>query len=662
MRRLLGMRLHSIVFACMTGTPVAALDYDPKVELHRSLLDPPLPSVKLAGLTGRLVKRSSRPGKRARRCRRGRGSWRPGCGNARRATRSGPRSPRDGAASSRRGVRCDLRGDPEGGGFEGERGVRSGAGGGPLTPTLSRRERGNTTARSGGSRKVRIVTSTFFDPEGNDMAYGEAERYLLELARLVRELGYEVEDFQRAAKRDWVRYYRETRVTGVVPEKDPFLLDSAIRRISPNDPALTIYLAFYLGGEASPDSIGISHCVYWDDDYYQSDPALLARHVERALSSIEKLGTLVSVDTNTINWVRATRGSLAGKCVYVPNFVDLEVFIPSRVPRAASVEALFPCRLSLPKGSGSWPTSFPRCSSGARSSGSGSSASRASGRRRPSRGSWLGTRAEFVGFPPAGADGRGLPRCGHRAPSDGRGGGNVALVSRSASLRQSRRRDARRRARRPDHLGAQRPADRADGAGPYRGARPVDRGPRPARAAGRDAATAAWDFRLERWRESWAALLRPPRGRRAGRGRPSAPRAGHRALSRRGTSRDAARRVLWPLASELARRGIDTYWVEGDGSRQPAHPRLHVLSEQDDLELSRPLRFDFQDGEVRISRASLEARRSGSFRRGRGFADVLADDSPAGLAGGPRGAAPRGGRVAPARGAPTAGGIFRRTG
>src|SRR5262249_20349103 len=48
---LLGMRLHSIVFACMTGTPAAALDYDPKVELHRSLLDPPLPSVKLAGLT-----------------------------------------------------------------------------------------------------------------------------------------------------------------------------------------------------------------------------------------------------------------------------------------------------------------------------------------------------------------------------------------------------------------------------------------------------------------------------------------------------------------------------------------------------------------------------------------------------------------------------------
>ena len=57
------------------------------------------------------------------------------------------------------------------------------------------------------------------------------------------------------------------------------------------------------------------------------------------------------MDTNTINWVLATRGALAGKCVYVPNFVDLEVFIPRCVPRAPpSVAALFPCRLQPPKG------------------------------------------------------------------------------------------------------------------------------------------------------------------------------------------------------------------------------------------------------------------------------------------------------------------------
>src|SRR5262249_56285208 len=67
-------------------------------------------------------------------------------------------------------------------------------------------------------------------------------------------------------------------------------------------------------------------------------------------SSIEKLGTLVSVDTNTINWVRATRGALAGKCVYVPNFVDLQAFRPEPRPEGSPVVALFPCRLQPPKG------------------------------------------------------------------------------------------------------------------------------------------------------------------------------------------------------------------------------------------------------------------------------------------------------------------------
>ena len=97
-------------------------------------------------------------------------------------------------------------------------------------------------------------------------------------------------------------------------------------------------------------SIGISHCVYWDDPFYQSDPALLKAHVDRALASIEKLGTLVSVDTNTINWVRATRGALAEKCVYIPNFVDMEEFHPNARAAGKDVVALFPCRLQPPKG------------------------------------------------------------------------------------------------------------------------------------------------------------------------------------------------------------------------------------------------------------------------------------------------------------------------
>src|SRR5262249_7711217 len=99
---------------------------------------------------------------------------------------------------------------------------------------------------------------------------------------------------------------------------------------------------------------------------------------------------------------------------------------------------------------------------------------------------------------------------------------------------------------------------------------------------GRNAAATARGFRIERGRESWTTLLPtrllPLPEAAVGRARrepvvalfpaPPAP-------------------VLWPLAAELARRGIDVYWVESDGSRQSPHPRLHVLSEKDDLYLLR---------------------------------------------------------------------------
>ncbi len=47
---LVGMRLHSILFACMTGTPFVALDYDPKVPLHARLLDPAPPVLPIGSL------------------------------------------------------------------------------------------------------------------------------------------------------------------------------------------------------------------------------------------------------------------------------------------------------------------------------------------------------------------------------------------------------------------------------------------------------------------------------------------------------------------------------------------------------------------------------------------------------------------------------------
>ncbi len=582
---LLGMRLHSVLFACMSGTPAVALDYDPKVAQHAALLDPPLPSIRLAEMTGAGLAealegawetREDLAGRQKALARRLRNrAARNGEVALDLLERSPASKPREEALRTAAAIRRIEALKPAG--------VAVGArpdGASRVSPRPTR-------------RRVRIVVSTFFDPDGNNMAYGGAERYLIELSRLVRGLGYEIEVFQRAASKPWVRYYRETRITGVVPKGDPFLLDSAIREVSPAEPELTIYLAFYLAQEAPPESIGISHCVYWDDPYYQSDPEALKAHTGRALASIEKLGTLVSVDTNTINWVRATRGALAEKCVYIPNFVDLDVFRPRPRPAGSPLTALFPCRLQPPKGF--WLAAevlpellqrHPRLrfhfvgKAGAREE----TAVRDLVERYPGRVEWsflpperMGEAyeaADIVLLPTVAAEGTSLScleaqACGKAVVATHVGGlADLILSEHNGLLIEPNA---------PALFGA------------------VERlifDPNLRERLGGNASSTAWDFRIERWRDRWQSLLRTHLRARSEGAVTRAGRAPVTALFPATLGPDAGlSERLWPLAIEVARHGIDTYWVEGEGTRDSPHPRLHVLSEKDDLYLLRPLVF-----------------------------------------------------------------------
>jgi glycosyltransferase involved in cell wall biosynthesis len=67
------------------------------------------------------------------------------------------------------------------------------------------------------------------------------------------------------------------------------------------------------------------------------------------LSSIDHANQLISVDTNLINWIRATDISLSQKCIYLPNFVDIQQFQP--VDHAdGKIIILYPRRLSEARG------------------------------------------------------------------------------------------------------------------------------------------------------------------------------------------------------------------------------------------------------------------------------------------------------------------------
>ncbi len=197
------------------------------------------------------------------------------------------------------------------------------------------------------SREVRILAPAFFDPQGERVFRGGAERYLVELARVVERLGLPVEVFQPAAE-PWVRETDGLRVHGLAVEGYAGL-DRAVLAATGSRPLLTIHLAFYTAGPDTPrPALGISHGVYWDDPASQT-PSQFRWHRAQALESLQHLDLAVSVDTNTINWVAATSARLAERMVYVPNFVDLEEFRPA--PReGAPLTFLFPRRLVAARG------------------------------------------------------------------------------------------------------------------------------------------------------------------------------------------------------------------------------------------------------------------------------------------------------------------------
>ncbi len=201
-------------------------------------------------------------------------------------------------------------------------------------------------------RRVVILTYTFFDFDGNKMYAGGAERYVLELAGLVRELGYTPEVYQ-CGNGFWTRYYRDLRVTGIDVGGDAARLPGEFSRL-PHAAALTIFSPFSLAVPVEGAALGISHGVFWDyRDFQMNLPAM-----QTVMDACRHLDTIISVDTNTINWARANMANLVDKFIYVPNFVDVTKFKPSpqrpsptgRGAGGETIAILYPRRLYPPRG------------------------------------------------------------------------------------------------------------------------------------------------------------------------------------------------------------------------------------------------------------------------------------------------------------------------
>jgi len=574
-----GMRFHAVLLSCAAGVPAVAIAYDAKVANLAAMLHPPLPSVAIAGLEcdelfGALEEARQRSAE----------------------LREGERKLAD-AMRSRAGentrLALELLSRPPA--------VRERPSGRRLFEDLVRIERARLSggeaplvrAAPPGDRAapgiVRVVALTFFDEEGNEVYFGGAERYLLELSGLLASMGYRTELVQRA-RAPWVRWYRGIRVVGVVPDSDEFNLNSVVRRTRRRRPALTIYLAFYLAGtDCPPGSVGISHGIYWDNPAFQGAPAEFDRHLRRVLDSIEGLERIVSVDTNTINWARANRGSAIDKFTYVPNFVDRSEFHPT--PRESRrIVVLYPRRLSVERGFWLLAEAVPRLVEERddldfRFAGHADPRERDAVerlvRRYPDRVTWEAIPPEAMPAEYASADIVVIPTVASEGTSlsclEAQASGKAVIATRVGGL--------------PDIM-----VDGVNGLliepspGALRAAIERLAGDPTLRAAlGENARAMSAAFAIETWRERWRNVLRAHLPRRPAAASAWARRPRLTALFP-APSDSASGEEREVVASAVAGMGIDVFWI-GPDAPPDRGPHLHTVAASAALHLARPLVF-----------------------------------------------------------------------
>ncbi len=210
--------------------------------------------------------------------------------------------------------------------------------------------------------KVAVMTMTFLDFVGEYFYSGGAERYLLDLADICEELESELVIFQYGDY-PWMRHFKNIDIISLSRygiRAEGWILKCArdFNRIFyehvQERTALNIYSAFYEAWPlAATPNIGISHGVSWDNPYNEFDTAIEfwlihQRYIEAARACEE----LVSVDTNTANWLQTVDFALGQKTKVIPNYVDLSTFNPEEdyLGKRAKTVILYPRQLYSARG------------------------------------------------------------------------------------------------------------------------------------------------------------------------------------------------------------------------------------------------------------------------------------------------------------------------
>jgi glycosyltransferase involved in cell wall biosynthesis len=189
---------------------------------------------------------------------------------------------------------------------------------------------------------VYIFQFRFFDRTGENCFNGGAERYLRDLAEVLANSGKTPVLIQLGEKKLWERQADKLKIIGV-PVKDVYDYLMFLRLLRNYE--FVIYSGYDNLGKKLHPNILISHGINWDGP----DNDVRSQKVLKILSDVD---AFVSVDTNTISWLRTTfaRTLLGRKMNYIPNYVDTDIYKPSEKSGREKINICFPRRLAAERG------------------------------------------------------------------------------------------------------------------------------------------------------------------------------------------------------------------------------------------------------------------------------------------------------------------------
>jgi len=210
--------------------------------------------------------------------------------------------------------------------------------------------------RQEGRRSVAILTNQLLDWNDGRLRFGGGERYALELARLLKELSFDVTFYQPSfhAPGEGEYYGFKVVLLRTADSIGEFHhgLCTEFTELTKDFDHVYYHLPEYASGKVREDGLMTCHGIWFDHNNYPDSIFRTPEWFQQLYSAFSSPRCVVSVDTNSIGVIRSLWPELTANMRFIPNFYDATSYFPRpELRNQERLTILFPRRSQINRGS-----------------------------------------------------------------------------------------------------------------------------------------------------------------------------------------------------------------------------------------------------------------------------------------------------------------------